>query len=160
MDDWDTKKGFPRRKEDLHLSVKGFLDKISRNNPLKNNLPSDGWYKAFLQRLPILSILTPEAVMAARSKISEKDIKDWVDNIKSYRISKDYFSILSDPRRVLNGDETCFNLCPKNMKVLAPKCLRKLKFFMSIISRVIYPHLKKNEIYFPVFGWALYSSNL
>lgn len=32
-------KGFPRRKEDLQLSVKLFLDKNERPNPFKNNLP-------------------------------------------------------------------------------------------------------------------------
>jgi len=32
-------KGFPRRKEDLQLSVKLFLDKNDRPNPFKNNLP-------------------------------------------------------------------------------------------------------------------------
>ena len=34
--------------------------------------------------------------------------------------------MLENPNRVLNADETCFNLCPKNSKVLAPKGAKNL----------------------------------
>jgi len=33
------KKGFPRRKEDLQMSVKQFLDINNRHTPFKNNMP-------------------------------------------------------------------------------------------------------------------------
>ncbi|KAK9680181.1 DDE superfamily endonuclease [Popillia japonica] len=39
----------------------------------------------------------------------------------TYLISKGYDSLLDEPRRILNGDETCFLLGPKETKVLAPK---------------------------------------
>ncbi|XP_050066785.1 uncharacterized protein LOC114123838 isoform X4 [Aphis gossypii] len=62
-----SKKGFPRRREDLQDSVKKFLDEQERPNPFKNNLPGIGWYKAFLRRHPILSIRTSELVTNASS---------------------------------------------------------------------------------------------
>lgn len=34
--------------------------------------------------------------------------------------------ILKDPTRIYNGDETNFQLCPKNCKVLAPKGSRNI----------------------------------
>nr|CAI5846663.1 unnamed protein product [Callosobruchus analis] len=45
--DWvleSHKKGFPRRKEDLWVSVKAFLDEKPRPNPFKDNMPGEGWY--------------------------------------------------------------------------------------------------------------------
>ncbi|KAK9686309.1 hypothetical protein QE152_g37277 [Popillia japonica] len=39
----------------------------------------------------------------------------------AYLISKGHDSILDEPRRILNADETCFLLSPKETKVLAPK---------------------------------------
>jgi hypothetical protein len=43
--DWvlqSHRKGFPRRKEDLQVSVKSFLDEKPRDNPFKDNMPGDG----------------------------------------------------------------------------------------------------------------------
>lgn len=36
-----SKKGFPRRKEDVQLSVKNFLEVDGRPNPFKNNFPGN-----------------------------------------------------------------------------------------------------------------------
>lgn len=115
------KKGFPRRKEDIQLSVQTFLEKHPRKNPFTNNFPNDTWYKAFLRRHPNLVQRTAEMVTSASSNLSENDLRKWFRDTKSYLQAKGYDSILSDPRRVLNGDETCFNVCPKNTKVLAPR---------------------------------------
>lgn len=116
-----SKRGFPRRKYDLQLSVKSFLDKVPRDNPFKDNFPSDGWNKAFLKRHPDISIRTPEGVSSSSSKVSEKDIRKWFENIKTYLVSKGFDNILNDPSRIFNSDETGFNLCPKNSTVLAPR---------------------------------------
>lgn len=115
------RKGFPRRLNDVQTSVKNFLDKSPRENPFVNNYPGEGWYKAFLRRHPEVSIRTPEGVSAASSKVSEKDIRKWFENIYEYLTTKGYANILTDPTRIFNGDETGFMLCPKNSKVLAPR---------------------------------------
>lgn len=39
-----SKKGFPRRREDLQDSVKQFLDCQGRSPPFKNNLPGNNYY--------------------------------------------------------------------------------------------------------------------
>lgn len=115
------KRGFPRRKEDIQESVKEYLDKNPRDNPFVNNRPGEVWYKAFLRRNPHISERTGEAVTAASGNLSEQDIRKWFGGIQEYLQSKGWQSILENPDRVLNADETCFNLCPKNSKVLAPK---------------------------------------
>lgn len=67
-------KGFPVRKFDIQVSVKEFLDANPRENPFCDNLPGEGWYRAFLKRHPALTHRTPEAVTAASSVISKSDI--------------------------------------------------------------------------------------
>lgn len=115
------RKGFPRRKEDIQISVKQFLDDTPRPNPFTDNYPGDGWYKAFMRRHPDIALRKTEAITAASSKISETDIKKWFADIYVYLQEKGYSDILKDPNRIFNGDETNFQLCPQNKKVLAPK---------------------------------------
>ncbi|KAG5887245.1 hypothetical protein JTB14_034995 [Gonioctena quinquepunctata] len=62
---------------------------------------------------------TPEGVTSSSANISEKDIRGWFKEIEAYLRRKDYMSILEDPARVFNGDETGFYFCPKLGK--APK---------------------------------------
>ncbi|KAG5873493.1 hypothetical protein JTB14_029170 [Gonioctena quinquepunctata] len=95
----NAQKGFPRRK-DLQLAVKSFLDKVPRKNPIKDNYPHEGWYKAFLRRHPILPIRTPEAGTSASSKVSEKYIIKWFEDINAYLVNKGDDGILTDPSRI------------------------------------------------------------
>ncbi|KAI4464140.1 hypothetical protein MML48_4g00016706 [Holotrichia oblita] len=120
------RKGFPRRQEDIQASVKEFLDKVPRKNPFPDNCPQEGWYKAFLRRHPELTIRTAEGVTSASTNVAENDIRKWFSEIRTYLDSKGYLNILDDATRVFNGDETCFSLCPKNTKVLAPRGSRNV----------------------------------
>ncbi|KAF0749290.1 HTH CENPB-type domain-containing protein, partial [Aphis craccivora] len=78
------KKGFPRRKVDLQMSVKQFLDIDNRQTPLKNNMPGNGWSRAFMQRHLLISVRTSEHVTTASACVSEKDIKKWFSEIHQY----------------------------------------------------------------------------
>lgn len=115
------RKGFPRRKIDIQLSVQQFLNKDRRKTPFKNNFPGDRWYNGFLKRHPLLTHRTPEAVTSASAAVSEKDLKKWFSDIELYLKEKGYFEILTDLKRVFNGDETNFYYCPKLGRVVAPK---------------------------------------
>lgn len=116
-----SKKGFPRRKEDIQHSVSVFIKKSNRSSCFTDNCPGEKWLKLFLKRHPEISIRTPESVTAASSVVSEKDIRGWFNGIEKYLKDNEYFDILSDPSRVFNGDETNFLLCPKTGVVLALK---------------------------------------
>ncbi|KAJ0169285.1 hypothetical protein K1T71_015169 [Dendrolimus kikuchii] len=116
-----SRKGFPRRKEDILLSVEQFLTKTPRPNCFINNKPGEGWYRLFLKRYPDITTRTAEAVTAASANISESNIRQWFRQIEQYLKDSNLFNILCDGSRVFNGDETNFQLCPKNTKVLAEK---------------------------------------
>ncbi|CAH1985428.1 unnamed protein product [Acanthoscelides obtectus] len=117
----NDRKGFPRRQIDLQLAVKSFLDNHERDNPFTNNFPGIHWYKLFTKRHPQLSERTAEGITSASSVVSENNIRGWFRDIEKYLKEKDLFSILADPSRVFNGDETCFQYNPKLGKVIAPR---------------------------------------
>lgn len=64
-------------------------------------------------------VRTAEAVTQASSCISENDIKKWFKTIENELTNEGCRHILLDDKRVFNGDETNFLLCPKNKKVIA-----------------------------------------
>ncbi|KAI4467968.1 cypher isoform b [Holotrichia oblita] len=66
-------KEFPRRKDDIQISVKDFLDKAPRPNPFPQNKPGDCCYRNFLRRHPVFAHRTTEVVTAASANISEDD---------------------------------------------------------------------------------------
>lgn len=111
----------PRRKEAIQASVKDMLEANPRANPFKGNNPGDGWYKAYLKRHPNLKVTT------AAAKGTGKDIRNWFTNIEEYLSEAGYSNILQDPTRIYHADETNFELCPKNNKVLAPREVRNVE---------------------------------
>lgn len=119
--DWikiSSKKGFPKRKEDLIKSVSDFINKSGRASSFKNG---EKWFKLFLARHPTVTFRTPEAVTAASSTVSASDVRGWFEQIRIYMTENSYYDILADPSRVFNGDETNFVLCPKTGIVLRSK---------------------------------------
>ncbi|XP_022832409.1 uncharacterized protein LOC111360624 [Spodoptera litura] len=124
LEDWiiiSARKGFPRNKEDILDTVQKFLIENPRPNTFLNNRPGDGWWKAFLKRHPRLATRTSEGVTKASACVSEKDIRGWFTEIQNYATEKDLASVLNDPHRVFNADETNFQICVKTGQVLAEK---------------------------------------
>ncbi|XP_072380801.1 uncharacterized protein [Diabrotica undecimpunctata] len=112
--------------EDIQASGKYFLDAAPRENPFKDNHPGRRWYHSFLKRHPNITLRTAEGITAASSVVAEADIRNWFTNVEDYLKEKQLFEILEDPSRIYNGDETCFWLCPKNKKVLAPRGVKNV----------------------------------
>ncbi|CAH0729912.1 unnamed protein product, partial [Brenthis ino] len=92
-----------------------------RPNPYKDNYPGDGWFKAFLKRHPDIVQRTSEGVTQSSANISELDIRKWFTEIHQYLEEIGLLHLLDNPKRVFNGDESGFQLCPKTGKVLAVK---------------------------------------
>lgn len=113
-----AKAGFPVSKETLLSSVA----KLATEYNIKfggNANPGRKWYNLFLSRHPNISIRTSQNLVRSRSLVSEADISNWFREVKSYMDQNELTSILNDPRRVFNTDETAFFLNPKPGKVLA-----------------------------------------
>ncbi|KAK3922753.1 Pogo transposable element with KRAB domain [Frankliniella fusca] len=117
-----SRKGFPRRRMDVLLSVKDFLDKApERKHPFVNNLPGNKWYRMFLRRHPMIAQRTAEGITRAAGNVSEQDIRKWFEEIRTVLAEEGALDALEDPDRVGNGDESNFRLCPNKSLVLAER---------------------------------------
>ncbi|XP_058817166.1 uncharacterized protein LOC131680472 [Topomyia yanbarensis] len=61
----------------------------------------------------------PESVTKASANVTESDIRKWFKEVLGILHEEKVADILSDPRRILNGDEACFYLDPMINKVIA-----------------------------------------
>lgn len=66
-----------------------------------------------------LSVRKPEGVTKASANVTESDIRKWFKEVSEILREEEVADILSDPRRILNGDEACFYLDPTIDKVIA-----------------------------------------
>lgn len=92
-----------------------------RETPFKEGRPDDKWYSSFRKRHPNLTLREPEALTKSRAIITEEYIRKWFRELNDFIAEHNLQEVVKDPRRVLNGDETSFSMCPKTGKVLAPK---------------------------------------
>lgn len=116
-----AKTGFPQKKNDLINTVQKIITKEKRETPFKEGRPGEKWYSGFLKRHPDLTLREPEGLTRSRAIITEEYIRKWFKELIEYVAEHNLEEVFNDPRRVLNGDETSFAMCPKTGKVLAPK---------------------------------------
>uniref|UniRef100_A0A336L8I1 CSON006613 protein n=1 Tax=Culicoides sonorensis TaxID=179676 RepID=A0A336L8I1_CULSO len=113
--------GFPVNTEELTNAVKKIIDSTGRKTPFVENKPGRSWMNGFLKRNPILRQRQAESISKGRAVVTIKSIKKWFRELEEYLESIGHKDILNDPKRIFNGDESGFLLCPKSGKVLAPR---------------------------------------
>ncbi len=125
-----AKIGFGRTREELQDTVKKILDAEKRQTSFKDNRPSKGWYYGFLERHPEISAKTPQALSKQRAMITQEAVQGWMDGLRTYILDevKDP-SLLNDPSRWYNADETPFFMCPKTGKIIAEKSWKNPYYF-------------------------------
>lgn len=95
--------GIPVTKGQLCCTVKMLCDTLNVKTPFPNNMPGDGWFKAFMRRNSQLANIVSEHVNFNRGKVSEEELRSWYQRQISYLQSKDLKKI--SPTRI-NCDET------------------------------------------------------
>lgn len=116
-----AKCGFARKRDDLLNTVQNIMKAEKRPNKFTNDRPGRKWYDLFIKRHPILNERIPEGISKGRAVVTEEYIRKWFYDLKKFLIEINAIDLLQDPRRILNGDETSFSVCPKTGKVIAPK---------------------------------------
>lgn len=77
-------------------------------NPFTYNRPGKKWYKSFLKRQPVLVEKLPEILSKAQENVSEKDIRQWFNEIEIDLEENYLIEIVEVPNRVFNADESAF----------------------------------------------------
>ena len=118
--------GYPVQKHELLGEVKRVLDHDGRATPFRNNTPGKDWFYGFCRRHPDLALRTPCTLGHQRSLISKPMIDNWFSTLYKFLQEEvnDWESLLKDPRRFFNADESGFPLCLKTGRVLAEKGVR------------------------------------
>ena len=117
-----AKIGYGRTRKELVMVVKKILDEDGRPNPFKDNTPGKVWLIGFFARHPQLSIRTTLQLGKERAIISPEKINNWFTEFISYvhnQMKDD--SVLKDPSRLYNADESGFSLCVTTGKVIGYK---------------------------------------
>jgi len=114
-----SRMGFPVGREGLLSSVKKLVDETNLDTPFSNNRPGKKWFYSFLSRHKILSQKHSEYVNRARGSVTENKIRSWFKEV--YETLGENASILEDPSRVFNMDETCFNLALKGELIIGER---------------------------------------
>lgn len=111
----------PVTKTQLLDSVQRIIKDKKQETPFKNNRPGEKWYELFLKRHPQISVRTPQNLTSTRDSVTEENIRNWFAEVYNYMVEKDLTSILQDPSRIFNTDESAFYLSPTSERVLAQK---------------------------------------
>lgn len=113
-----AQRGFPIYKWDLITSVQQICKELRLPNLFTNDRPGKKWLYLFLKRHPEIARRTVEKLSKVRAVVTERGIREWFQEVDSYLTERKLKSVLEDPTRVFNCDESNFMMCPKGEKVL------------------------------------------
>lgn len=104
--------GLPVSKAEVKESVAKLVKTLQRKTPFADGVPGDKWFNCFLNRHPEISKRVPQKLTPARAKVTESDIRHWFAQVKAYLVKENLTSVLNDPKRIFNTDESGFYLSP------------------------------------------------
>ena len=115
--------GYGRTRQELCNVIKKILDADGPPNPFVENRPGRKLLKRFFKRHTELTSRTRVQLGNERAIISKDKITKWFDDLMSYFNDElKEPTIISDPTRIYNADESRFSLCPsKGGKVIQEK---------------------------------------
>ncbi|XP_021694736.1 uncharacterized protein LOC110674765 isoform X2 [Aedes aegypti] len=113
--------GFPVCQIDVTHTVKDYADKIRRRNDreIPNSFPSKNWSQRFIARHPEIRQKLVNNLSKAGAKVTEPQLRNWFFEVEEL-LRQDGIdtSIFDNPERILNFDESGFQLVPKRYKAL------------------------------------------
>ncbi|XP_041471793.1 uncharacterized protein LOC121421197 [Lytechinus variegatus] len=114
--------GFGQKMEDIQNVVKRMMEKEKRTNPFVANRPGRRWWTSFRARNPKLVFRKAQSVGKERTAVTKNRIDRWFEDLEKYLEEHNARSILEEPSRIFNADESGFPLGGRlNDRVLALK---------------------------------------
>ena len=121
--------GYGQCRQQVTTMVKKILDTHNRPNPFPDIILGKDWWYAFLRRHPEISLCTPQALEACRAKAcTPRAINSWYMDFEQFLLTH---SLIEQPSKIWNCDESGFSLCPKSAKILAP-CGTKTVYYTTV----------------------------
>lgn len=114
------------KKQELLDTVQKIIRDGEIKNKFKGDRPGQKWFEKFLAMNKEISLKNAEGINKARAQVTEESIRLWFRELEEYLDSIQQKDILSDSKRIFNGDESGFALCPKTGKVLGPRGFKNL----------------------------------
>lgn len=111
-----AKVGFPVTKDIFMGSVAKLARKLGINKP-----PGEKWYKLFRGRHKNISDRIYQNLTKSRASVTQENLNKWFSEVETYLKDENLFSVMEDPCKVFNADETACYLNPKGSKVLAER---------------------------------------
>lgn len=111
----------PVTKEELIDSVQKIIIDKKVETLFVASRPGKKWYSLFLKRHPSVTSRTAHNLTTNRDNVPEEDIHGWFKEVDQYIENNNLSSVIDQPERVFNTDESAFFLAPKPGKVLAKK---------------------------------------
>lgn len=121
-----AKKGIPIKKYQLVDTVTKIITTDNRPTSFKDGIPGRKWFDNFMKRNPEIAQRQAEAINSARSRVTEEGIRKWHSELKEFLKNENAEDILDDPDRILNGDESGFQVSPTSGIILGPRGMENL----------------------------------
>ncbi|CAK1589093.1 unnamed protein product [Parnassius mnemosyne] len=115
-----ARKGFPVSKGTFLISLQRLAAQLGKDI-FRDRVPSKKWYGSFMSRHPRISNRVAQNLTKSRSSITNEQLDGWKNDVYTYLEGNGLASVLDDPKRVFNADETAFFLQPKAGKVMAER---------------------------------------
>lgn len=74
--------------------------------------PGRQWFQSFLKRHSNLAQRHAESINSTRTRVTEESLRKWHSDLKEFLITENGEDIFGDPDRIINADESGFNICP------------------------------------------------
>ena len=112
--------GFGKTIEEVKETAAQILKLRDAASRSKESLPTKAWVYGFFNRHPQLSIRRPISLGKERATVTPEALKRWFTALHEHLQSVEP-SLIEDPSRIYNSDETGFSFDVKNRRVVACK---------------------------------------
>ena len=119
--DWliyNARIGNGKTRGQLLNKVQYIVKTMALTTPFKDGRPSKTWYASFRLRHKELSSRKPLPTSIDRAQVTVPAVRQWFPDCREYARKEGVGDIFTQPRRIINMDETGFRLVPKVPRVL------------------------------------------
>ena len=113
--------GYGQSKNDSFNHIQVIIKRLKWETKFVDGCLGEQWYRLFLKHFPNLKLHQAQLLSHQHAGISHNALNVWYHELFKYLEEMGNLSILNEPLRIFNADETGFPMAPWPRKVLAGK---------------------------------------